>query len=281
MDVVFRAAGIEGVPRRLEDMTRAARAHRTARERDLQAREPLRELLDVACRPDSSAAAAAAAEAVRGAARRLLDVPVWEELQHEESAALAALARLIRLGRQADAATEILALQGQVVRVLPTCAMAVLIAPELTLDQPVDGDPYPAGTDEAHGTPEPADAETTAEHETVQSAASTEAIAPQPAAEPEATTTTVPVHAPKEDAGPAVDSDSAPAPFRWRIMWSAWRFLSLRARRPDLLIAGSPGVRAEGPSAPRVAPGSTGPGVEVLDMITDITLDLAEAGPIG
>ncbi|GGQ76956.1 hypothetical protein [Streptomyces flaveolus] len=208
VDAVFRAAGIEGVPRRLEDITRAAHAHRTARERDLQAREPLRELLDVACRPDSSAAAAAAAEAVRGAARRLLDVPVWEELQHEESAALAALARLIRLGRQADAATEILALQGQIVRVLPTCAMAVLIAPELTLDQPVDGEPYPAGTAEAHGTAEPADAETTAEHETVQSAASTEAIAPQPAAEPEATTA-VPVHAPKADAGPAADSDSA------------------------------------------------------------------------
>ncbi|MFJ2568561.1 hypothetical protein OIE49_26880 [Streptomyces sp. NBC_01788] len=211
VDAVFRAAGIEGVPRRLEDMTRAAHAHRTARERDLQAREPLRELLDVACRPDSSAAAAAAAEAVRGAARRLLDMPVWEELHHEESAALAALARLIRLGRQADAATEILALQGQVVRVLPTCAVAVLIASELTLDQPVDGAVCPAGTDVAHGTAEPADAETTAEHETVQSAASTETIAPQPAAEPEATTTAVPVHAPKADARLAADSDSAPS----------------------------------------------------------------------
>ncbi|MFF7034036.1 MULTISPECIES: ATP-binding protein [Streptomyces] len=209
VDAVFRADGIEGVPRRLEDITRAAHAHRTARERDLQAREPLRELLDVACRPDCSAAAAAAAEAVRGAARRLLDVPVWEELQREESAALAALARLIRLGRQADAATEILALQGQVVRVLPTCAMAVLIAPELTLDQPVDGDPYPAGSDEAYGTAEPADAEMTAEHETVQSPASTEVIAAQPAVEPEATTTAVPVHAPKADAGPAADSNSA------------------------------------------------------------------------
>ncbi|MFJ3143652.1 hypothetical protein ACIPJM_14540 [Streptomyces halstedii] len=200
VDAVFRADGIEGVPRRLEDITRAAHAHRTARERDLQAREPLRELLDVACRPDCSNAAAAAAEAVRGAARRLLDVPVWEELQREESAALAALARLIRLGRQADAATEILALQGRVVRVLPTCAMAVLIAPELTLDQLVNGDPYPVGSD---------DAETTAEHETAQSAASTEAIAAQPAIEPEATTTAVPVHAPKADAGPAADSDSA------------------------------------------------------------------------
>ncbi|MFE3638888.1 hypothetical protein [Streptomyces sp. NPDC059168] len=205
-DAVFRAAGIEGVPRRLEDMTRAARAHRTARERDLQAREPLRELLDVACRPDSSAAAAAAAEAVRGAARRLLDVPVWKEPQHEESAALAALARLIRLGRQADAAMEILALQGQVVRVLPACAMAVLIAPELTLNQPVDGDPHPAGTAEAHGTADPADAGTTAEHGTVRSAAQTEAIAPQPATEPEATTTpdaeatttAEPVHAPTQ-----------------------------------------------------------------------------------
>ncbi|MEV7158801.1 hypothetical protein AB0N77_29965 [Streptomyces misionensis] len=214
VDAVFRAAGIEGVPRRLEDMTRAARAHRTARERDLQAREPLRELLNVACRPDSSAAAVAAAEAVRGAARRLLDVPVWEEPQREESAALAALARLIRLGRQADAATEILALQAQVVRVLPTCAMAVLIAPELTLDQPVDRDPHPAGAAEAHGTAQPADAETTAEHGTVQSAAPTEANAPQSTAEPEATTTAEPVHAPgagaDADAAPAADSDPAP-----------------------------------------------------------------------
>ncbi|MGV9888533.1 hypothetical protein [Streptomyces sp. NPDC003395] len=209
VDAVLRAAGIHGVPRRLEDMTRAAHAHRTARERDLQAREPLRELLDVACRPDSSAAAAAAAEAVRGAARRLLDVSVWEEQQREESAALAALARLIRLGRRADAAAEILALQGQVVRVLPTCAMAVLIAPELTLDQPVDGDWHPAGTDEAQGTAEPADAGTTAEHGTVGSAAQTEVIAPQPAAEPEATATTEPVHVPDADAAPAADSDLA------------------------------------------------------------------------
>ncbi|GAA2341789.1 hypothetical protein [Streptomyces cuspidosporus] len=209
VEMVFRAAGIEGVPRRLEDMTRAARAHRTAQERDLQARELLRELLDVACRPDSSAAAAAAAEAVRGAARRLLDMPVWEQSQREESAALAALARLIRLGRQADAATEILALQAQVVRVLPACAMAVLIAPELTLDQPVDGDPHPAGA-EAHGTAKPADAETTAKRGTVQSAAPYEETAPQSASEPEATTTAGPIHAPDAHAAPAADSDPAP-----------------------------------------------------------------------
>lgn len=213
VEALFRAAGIEGVPRRLEDMARAARAHRTAQERDLQAREPLRELLDVAYRPDSSAATAAAAEAVRGAARRLLDVPVWEEPHREESAALAALARLIRLGRQADAATEILALQTQVVRALPMCAMAVLIAPELTLHQPVDGDPHPAGTDEALGTTEPADAETTAEDGTVPSTAPMEAIAPQPAAGPEATKTAESVHAPDADAAPAADGDSAPPTF--------------------------------------------------------------------
>ncbi|MFH8337535.1 hypothetical protein [Streptomyces sp. AM6-12] len=214
VDAVFRGAGIEGIPRRLEDMTHAARAYRNAREADLQARRPLRELLDVACRPDSSVAAVAAAEAVRGAARRLLDVPAWGEPQREESAALAALARLIRLGRQEDAATEILALQGQVVRVLPACAMAVLIAPELTLDQPTDGDgdPQPAGTAEAYGASEPA-AETTAGHGTVLSAAQTEAIAPQPASEPEATTTTEPVHAPAEDAAPAADSDPEPPTF--------------------------------------------------------------------
>ncbi|MGW1379275.1 hypothetical protein ACWD6P_34110 [Streptomyces sp. NPDC002446] len=135
-DAVFRAAGIEGVPRRLQDMSRAVQAHRAARERDLQARETLRELMDVACRPVSPAASAA--EAVRGAARRLLDTPVWEETQRQESTALAALGRLIRLGRQADAATEILALQEQIVRVLPACAMAAVMAPELTLAQPED-----------------------------------------------------------------------------------------------------------------------------------------------
>ncbi|WP_030191158.1 hypothetical protein [Streptomyces violaceorubidus] len=212
VEAVFRAAGIEGAPRRLADVTRAARAHRTARERDLQAREPLRVLLNVACRPDSSAAAVTAVEAVRGVARRLLDVPVWGEPQREESAALAALARLIRLGRQADAATEILALQAQVVRVLPTCAMAVLIAPELTLDQPVNGDPHPVGVAEAHGTAQPADAETTAEHGTMQSGAPTEANAPQSTAGPEATTTAEPIHAPDADADAAPAADSDPAP---------------------------------------------------------------------
>ncbi|MEU8746803.1 hypothetical protein AB0C39_24465 [Streptomyces parvulus] len=136
VEAVFRTAGIEEVPRRLEDMTCAARTHRAAQERDVQTREPLRELLDVACRPDSPAAAAA--EAVRGVARRLLDAPDWEQRQREESAALAALAQLIRLGRQPDAATEILALQEQVVRVLPSCAMAAVMAPELTLPAPTD-----------------------------------------------------------------------------------------------------------------------------------------------
>lgn len=130
-ETAFRAAGIEGVPRRLEDMARAARVHRAAHERDLEARETLRELLEVAHRPDGPAASAA--DAVRSAARRLLDAPGWEEVQRQESAALAALARLIRLGRQADAATEILSLQEQVVRDLPACAMAAVMAPELTL----------------------------------------------------------------------------------------------------------------------------------------------------
>ncbi|EFL35430.1 conserved hypothetical protein [Streptomyces viridochromogenes DSM 40736] len=132
-EAVFRATGIEGVPRRLEDMTRAAQAHRAAHEHDLRTRETLRELLAVVCRPDSPAASAA--EAVRGAARRLLDTPVWEQAQREEGAALTALAKLIRLGRQADAAAEILALQEQVVRGLPACAMAAVMAPELTLPQ--------------------------------------------------------------------------------------------------------------------------------------------------
>ncbi|MFJ8002462.1 hypothetical protein ACIQ7D_36060 [Streptomyces sp. NPDC096310] len=128
---VFRTAGIEGVPHRLKDMAGAASAHRAAHQQDLQAREILRELLDVACSPGSPAAFAA--EAVRGVARGLLDAPSWDETQRREGAALAALARLIRLGRQADAATEILSLQEQVVRALPACATAVVMVHDLSL----------------------------------------------------------------------------------------------------------------------------------------------------
>ncbi|MEU6350344.1 hypothetical protein ABZ896_13575 [Streptomyces sp. NPDC047072] len=131
VDAVFHTAGIEGVPHRLEDMADAASAHRAAHEQDLQARQLLRGLLDVACSPGSPAAFAA--EAVRGAARGLLDAAAWDETQRQESAALAALARIIRLGHQADAATEILSLQQQVVRVLPACATAVVMAHELSL----------------------------------------------------------------------------------------------------------------------------------------------------
>ncbi|MEU6541565.1 hypothetical protein [Streptomyces sp. NPDC047000] len=135
-EAVFRAAGIEEVPRRLKDMVRVAQAHREVKERDREARQALRELLDVSCPGGSSAASAA--EAARGAACRLLDAAVWEEAQQQEGAALAALVRLVRLERDADAAVEILALQDQVVRVLPACAMAAFMAHELTLPQPDD-----------------------------------------------------------------------------------------------------------------------------------------------
>ncbi|MGG7569375.1 hypothetical protein [Streptomyces sirii] len=190
-EAVFCAAGVEGVPRRLEDMTRAADAHRAAHEHDLRTRETLHELLDVVCRSDSPATSAA--EAVRGAARHLLDTPVWEQAQRVESAALTALAQLIRLGRQADAAAEILALQEQVVRGLPACAMAAVMAPELSLPQPEEPLRERAGA-EADGTTEPADAETTVEHGEVHPAGpkeeaaghSTEETAPDPASAPEA-----------------------------------------------------------------------------------------------
>ncbi|MFF9400169.1 hypothetical protein [Streptomyces sp. NPDC014744] len=171
-DAVFRAAGMERVPRRLEDMTQAAHAHLAAHERDRQARETVRELLDVACHPDSSAAFAA--EAVREVARRLLDAPVWDETQLQESAALGALARLVRLGRQADAATEILALQEQVVRVLPACAMAAVMAPELMLSHPEEASREPVEADgadaDAAGVIESAEGEATGVHGGVQSA---------------------------------------------------------------------------------------------------------------
>ncbi|SPF04357.1 hypothetical protein [Streptomyces sp. MA5143a] len=186
----FRAAGIEGVPRRLGDMTRAARAYRAAHERDLKAREVLRKLLGVTCRPDSPAAAAT--EAVRDTARSLLDAPVWEPSQREQSAALAALTRLIRLGRQADAAAEILALQEQVVRVLPACAMAAVMAPELTSAQPEEVCSEPAGA-KADGSTGPADSAMTMDHgavEPVEQAEETTDHTPEetvrkPASEPE------------------------------------------------------------------------------------------------
>ncbi|MGP4052961.1 hypothetical protein [Streptomyces sp. 2A115] len=184
-EAVFRAAGIEGVSLRLEDMTRAASAHRVAHEHDLQARETLRELLGVACHPDSPATSAA--EAVRGAARRLVDVPVWEQGQRDESAALVALTQLIRLGRQADAAAEILVLQEQVVRVLPACAMAAVMAPELTLAQPEAADREPVApsadaTESADGTTigERADIQSTERAD--RSATGVTATAPDPGA---------------------------------------------------------------------------------------------------
>ncbi|WP_282695942.1 hypothetical protein [Streptomyces sp. CC208A] len=159
-EAVFRAAGMKEVPRRLDDMTRAAREHRTAHERDRRAREALRELLDVAGRPDGPAVFAA--EAVRGATRRLLDTAVWEQTHRQESAALADLAQLIREGREAYAATEILALQDRMVRVLPGCAMAVVMAPDLVLARSGETFAEPAGTEaddpggDAGGADEPA-----------------------------------------------------------------------------------------------------------------------------
>ncbi|WP_432094741.1 hypothetical protein [Streptomyces sp. bgisy100] len=218
-EAVFRAAGIEGVPRRLEDMTRAADAHRAAHEHDLRTRETLRELLGVVCRPDSPAAAAA--EAVRDVARRLLDTPVWEQAQREESAALTALAQLIRLGRQADAAAEILALQGQVVRGLPACAMAVVMAPELSLPQPEEPLRERAGA-QADGTTELVGAETAVEHGDVPPAGeeetagrSTEETASEPASAPEAAEparTAVPEPVDPCDVQTATRADSDPAP---------------------------------------------------------------------
>ncbi|WP_318212174.1 hypothetical protein [Streptomyces sp. SJL17-1] len=167
-DAAFRAVGLKEVPRRLEDMTHAAREYRAAHDRDRRTGETLRELLDVTGRPDSPAVFAA--EAVRGATRRLLDAPVWDQAQRQESAALADLARLIREGRQAYAATEILALQDQMVRVLPGCAMAVVMAPELVLAQsehtfaesvkPEADD----SDDDVEGADEPAADDTTVEH---------------------------------------------------------------------------------------------------------------------
>ncbi|MER0483329.1 hypothetical protein ABR737_34190 [Streptomyces sp. Edi2] len=130
---VFTAAGIDAGPLRLADMARAARSHRVARDLDRVERATLRELLSIGCRAGSPAASAA--EAVRAVARRLLGIPAWGEAERLESTALTALSELVRLRRQTDAAAEILNLQDQVVRVLPACAMAAVMAHELTLPE--------------------------------------------------------------------------------------------------------------------------------------------------
>ncbi|MFI5523489.1 hypothetical protein [Streptomyces platensis] len=149
---VLDAAGVAAGPLRLEDMARAAHAHRRERDRDRVARAIVRDLPALSCREDSPAASAA--EAVRSVARRLLGIPVWKETERRESAALAALAELVRLGRQEAAAAEILALQERVVRVLPACATAAVMAYELTLPGPTDvrsgpesGEPAGAASD--------------------------------------------------------------------------------------------------------------------------------------
>ncbi|MEW2418431.1 hypothetical protein AB0953_32785 [Streptomyces sp. NPDC046866] len=178
-DAVFRAAGITGVPRRLEDMARAAREHRTARERDREAREALRELLGVAALPDS-APAALAAETVRAETRRLLDAAVWEQPQRQEAAALADLAGLLRRGRQAYEAAEILALQDHVVQVLPGCAMAVLVADHLVLARPETAAEPPETT----GQPTADTAEGAAGADDEPPAADTTADPAEPVAEP-------------------------------------------------------------------------------------------------
>ncbi|MGC4997217.1 hypothetical protein [Streptomyces sp. DT195] len=131
--VVFRATGMAAVPLRLEEMVEAARAHQGAQERDLVARETLRELLAITCPPQSPAAPAV--EAAHSAARRLVDSPSWSDGEREESTALSALSRLVHLGSQTDAASEILALQQEVVRVLPACGMAAVMVHELIVPQ--------------------------------------------------------------------------------------------------------------------------------------------------
>ncbi|MBN0042933.1 hypothetical protein JS756_02130 [Streptomyces actuosus] len=218
VDTVFIAAGIEGVPRRLEDMRRAARTHRTEYERAVRAREPLRELLHVTCRPDSPAAAAA--EAVRDAARRLLDAPVWDQSQREESAALAALLRLVGLRRQPDAAAEILVLQEQVVRVLPACAMAAIMAPELTLAQQEDTSRETAGVG-ANSTAGPSGPEATTEQRNAQSTQRTGETVGRPTEDSTSEAVsllaapagqTAPESANGPDAPTATRTDSEPAP---------------------------------------------------------------------
>ncbi len=117
---------------------------------------------------------------------------MWEESHHEEAAALATLAEIIKLSRQPDATAEILALQWQVVGVLPSIAAAVTMAPALTLAQSESAGRAPAG-DETDDSDELA-AKTIAECEVIAPADQraqapdhpTEEAGPCPAVEPEA-----------------------------------------------------------------------------------------------
>ncbi|MFI7319097.1 hypothetical protein [Streptomyces venezuelae] len=219
VDEVLHAVGVEGVPYRMADVTRAVQAHRAAQEHELRIRQPLRELLHVTPVPGSSVSAVSAAEAVRDTASRLLDTPDWGEEQQEESAALADLARLIRLGRQTEAAAEILVLQEQVVRVLPTCAMAAVMAPELMLAQPQEDGSEGAGA-EVDSVPQRIDAETPERCVTAQSAGQAEGTAvrstdetpPEHASASEAPATLGPGQGPDAQDVPPADSEPALSP---------------------------------------------------------------------
>ncbi|MFF6858077.1 hypothetical protein ACFY9H_22205 [Streptomyces bacillaris] len=222
-EAAFGAAGIKGVSRRLEDMVRAAEAHRAVSEQDVLAREALRELLDVVCRTGSTAASAT--EAAREVARSLLRERTWGEEQREESTALLALARIVRLGRQADAAAEILALQEQVVRVLPACAMAAVMATDLSFPRPEAALRMPPGVEAEAETDEGPDGATDEEPaEGLPSASTDPAPADDAAAHPREATpdsasekrTAPPVETVREPVGlaiqqPAVSGGSAPA----------------------------------------------------------------------
>ncbi|MEO3765384.1 hypothetical protein [Streptomyces sp. B5E4] len=127
-------AGIEPGPMRLDDMRRATESFTAQRRQDSAVREALQELLSIGCRPGSPAAAPA--EAVRTSAQELLDISGWDEGQREKGSALFAMAELVRLGQRTDADPHtIVALQAQVVRALPSCAAASVMAHDLTLGE--------------------------------------------------------------------------------------------------------------------------------------------------
>ncbi|MFF7333662.1 hypothetical protein [Streptomyces sp. NPDC008150] len=253
-EATFGAAGIKGVPSRLEDMKQAADAHRETRERDASARETLRELLDVVCRSGSTAASAA--EAARETARRLLQTPVWGQEQREESAALTALARIVRLGRQADTAAEVLLLQEQVVRVLPACAMAAVIASDLSFAQPEHEDGAAADAD--------ADADAKAgtaatEHAHVTTTGEPEnGTPPAEAAEPDAADALVAAHPPKPLADPvSVQEATAPEPSQPPASApseTAGEHLAVPAEKARAPKTNSVAVSADPPGEPPVPP---------------------------
>ncbi|MFI6346129.1 hypothetical protein [Streptomyces sp. NPDC050560] len=134
---LFAKAGIETKRFGLQELSRTAREYRATRDRDRALRETLSPLVAITCLPNS--AVAPTVDVVHTLVGGLLETSKWSEAERREAVALAALARLIDLQGRGETLAEILDLQQEVVRTLPTCAPAAVMASELVLPAPSYG----------------------------------------------------------------------------------------------------------------------------------------------